>query len=660
MGEAECDGATPTNSDDYFHGGWFDGYWSYWVSDPGSDEFTYSQVGSSSRHLSDGCIDGWMWAPNLETSTWKTWTPAPVPTSGDSWTGDMSFNEQKMTFKVTDTNNLEVALTQPSGTYFNALVFVPETVTHDGRTFKVTSIDEKTFYYSSSVTDIYLPATITKIGDRAFNAHTNITFQSNVPPTCEANTFELAPDDMKLHVPAEAVDTYSAAEGWKNYNAAAIEAGSLLEKDGFVYRLDNLESNEVSFSYYPQYSTTDTWSNGLHYTGPIEVPSQVSLMGRDFSVTGVTDHAFNYNLAVEKVVLPESIRTIGKEAFTNSTIKQVNVPAAVEVIPEHCFYQCASLENIAGMENITEIGSMAFYECKALKQFEGLTKTKNIGSFAFASCDAVTEFPEMPELEVIGNGAYSGCHALKYVCLPATVTKITEIFSQNNNGDVKVYNCGEKPFQLSGVHSFSTSFSYDSSKPISSTNPLITYAPIYVPYGYSSTYEEDSGWSASEIRELTPVGKIADQDVQTAGRTATFNANFIQDGIVETDVPQLFLAANDFSSFTEVLAAAAELEYRQKDSQEISSVIPFSDNSTATAEATLEPGEYEYRWTVPQTGLTGEWQPFAIEVSTGVEAIDATENSIEYFTLDGLRIEKPGKGIYLQRMGDKISKIIIK
>ena len=44
--------------------GWYsNGYWSYWVKDRPDDEFVYSGVGSSSRILTDGSIDGWSFSP---------------------------------------------------------------------------------------------------------------------------------------------------------------------------------------------------------------------------------------------------------------------------------------------------------------------------------------------------------------------------------------------------------------------------------------------------------------------------------------------------------------------------------------------------------------------------------------------------------------------
>ena len=97
-----------------------------------------------------------------------------------------------------------------------------------------------------------------------------------------------------------------------------------------------------------------------------------------------------------------------------------------------------------------------------------------------------------------------------------------------------------------------------------------------------------------------------------------------------------------------------------KDAEATASVIPFADGATATAEVALEPDDYEYRWTAPQASLAGEWMPFTIDVSTGIDDMEATDAAIEYYTLEGLRVERPANGIYLQRKGNKTRKIIIR
>jgi hypothetical protein len=79
----------PVDPDDHGVEGWYTGYWSYWVSDDGSD-WSYSGWGISARELSDGSWDGWGFsdfagmgaggAPGTPTAA-----QAPVPIPGAVW-----------------------------------------------------------------------------------------------------------------------------------------------------------------------------------------------------------------------------------------------------------------------------------------------------------------------------------------------------------------------------------------------------------------------------------------------------------------------------------------------------------------------------------------------------------------------------------------------
>ena len=86
----QLDGSLATNPTDWFEGGWYDGYWSFWVMDAGDSSMYYSQVGASSRFLSDGSVDGWMFAPELDTGSWKPWAAAPLDNEPDPSTGELS------------------------------------------------------------------------------------------------------------------------------------------------------------------------------------------------------------------------------------------------------------------------------------------------------------------------------------------------------------------------------------------------------------------------------------------------------------------------------------------------------------------------------------------------------------------------------------------
>ncbi|MGD9506378.1 MAG: hypothetical protein AB7W37_15830 [Syntrophobacteraceae bacterium] len=79
----------PADPDDHGYEGWYTGYWSYWVSDDGS-EWAYSGWGISARELSDGSWDGWSYSDFASYGSGSApGTPvsaqAPVPIPGAIW-----------------------------------------------------------------------------------------------------------------------------------------------------------------------------------------------------------------------------------------------------------------------------------------------------------------------------------------------------------------------------------------------------------------------------------------------------------------------------------------------------------------------------------------------------------------------------------------------
>lgn len=94
----------------------------------------------------------------------------------------------------------------------------------------ITSIGLYAFYDCQSLTSITVPASVTSIGDHAFQcgSSTNkvtITMLGSTPPTISATTMQY--DNIaSIVVPAGASAAYTAAANWSNYAALITEAGS--------------------------------------------------------------------------------------------------------------------------------------------------------------------------------------------------------------------------------------------------------------------------------------------------------------------------------------------------------------------------------------------------------------------------------------------------
>ncbi|MDE6765387.1 MAG: hypothetical protein K2J52_03640, partial [Duncaniella sp.] len=62
-----------------------------------------------------------------------------------------------------------------------------------------------------------------------------------------------------------------------------------------------------------------------------------------------------------------------------------------------------------------------------------------------------------------------------------------------------------------------------------------------------------------------------------------------------------------------------------------------------------------------ETGGTGRGAGFGYEAnSSAIENIAVDANApVEYFNLQGLRVNNPENGLYIRRQGNKVSKVIL-
>lgn len=89
----------------------------------------------------------------------------------------------------------------------------------------VTEIPSYAFDYTNLET-VYLPATIEKIGYRAFAECTklsSLTIYAMTPPTLESQVFQGVPDGLVVYVPAAAISQYQDMEAWGKFTLLPIQ-----------------------------------------------------------------------------------------------------------------------------------------------------------------------------------------------------------------------------------------------------------------------------------------------------------------------------------------------------------------------------------------------------------------------------------------------------
>ena len=112
-------------------------------------------------------------------------------------------------------------------------------------------------------------------------------------------------------------------------------------------------------------------------------------------------------------LIPKTVKTIGKNAFAESTkLKTVKLPQSAQTIEDGAFYNCDAITSISFPGESVTIGKQAFYDCGALQEISFKTTPKKIDEGAFENCTAVTELNMAAGYTDLGLGAFRNCAPL--------------------------------------------------------------------------------------------------------------------------------------------------------------------------------------------------------------------------------------------------------
>lgn len=142
-----------------------------------------------------------------------------------------------------------------------------------------------------------------------------------------------------------------------------------------------------------------TFSNGIlisfsrddssEYIDKLEIPSSYSIdeqghtvEGDDYVVTGIGYSVFKDEIGIGEIVLPDTIKTIGNEAFSGFWGK-INLPTSLESIGDKAFYH-TSITTI-NLPNVKSIGNEAFAS-SGLEEANFSSSFESLGEDVFADC----------------------------------------------------------------------------------------------------------------------------------------------------------------------------------------------------------------------------------------------------------------------------------
>ena len=173
------------------------------------------------------------------------------------------------------------------------------------------------------------------------------------------------------------------------------------------------------------YNVTDSTARRVevianNYAYNVTIPATVQCDTTTYTVSSIGYRAFYQTGNLYQVTLPETIETIGVEAFSYSKLFKINLPSSLRRIESKAFYNCSNLIEAILPDSLEFIGESAFM-CSGLLSINIPKKVKYICTNTFYGCEALNTVVLHEELIAIEVSAFQGCKALSNLTMPSAM-----------------------------------------------------------------------------------------------------------------------------------------------------------------------------------------------------------------------------------------------
>ena len=366
----------------------------------------------------------------------------------------------------------KTAKVQWSNNEYSGDIIIPEEVTYNDYTYKVTAIGGTAFNDCANLTSVTIPSSVTSVSSGAFyncsnltsvyisdlESWCNISFENDASnPLYYAHHLYINGEELKDLVIPNSITSISrdAFVGCSGLSSLTIPS-SVTSIGMYAFRGCSGLTSIVVDNENTVYDSRDN-CNAI-----IEKKSYALIVGCQNttfpeSIPVIGKFAFASCSSLTSLTIPDHISQIGSQAFSGSGLTSVVIGKGVHTIDDFAFSGCSSLTSIivdsenttydsrdncnaiirtkdnwllAGCKNtiipssVTAIGLYAFYECSGLSSLTIPSSVNRIGQSAFSQCSNLTSLTIPDGVTFLDFNIFNGCTSLTSVMIPSSVNRI--------------------------------------------------------------------------------------------------------------------------------------------------------------------------------------------------------------------------------------------
>ena len=295
----------------------------------------------------------------------------------------------------------------------------------------------------TKIDSLTITSHIDSIGSKAFINVEVVRLLDTIPAQLDKNFPKILSDYACIIVPANALDTYRNAEGWKDFCRQIVPDNANLEADVTVEAREGGSGLLTALG-----EKRAAWTRSLTIHGTInswdimfirnKMPILCKLNLSDARIvaspkeywTGChteTDrlgaNTFRDMALLSEVKLPKVLKYIGVSAFENCSIHNIEIPKGVNTIDDSAFAYCQNLRKVQTHEGLMSIGDYTFDQ----STLQGINLPKSlraIGFCAFRACHYLREISIPDAVRRIEEETFRDCENLQSVILPTQLNVI--------------------------------------------------------------------------------------------------------------------------------------------------------------------------------------------------------------------------------------------